>query len=214
MPSLRVSAGKRDACMSETTLQLVERIETNDDLNRSAIASFIGSIIHRSLPNIFHKHLNTWPTIKIQPDWACTDKNIYHVIVEYQHWKDGGDIDGTIYQTDKEAFCVLLDSFAEQVSQRLLSEEKSGKPWWTGPNENKEHLFLSLARTNERLYPWIEHLGVIKKRGGRFVWFMKPCNKFSTIPQWTVKEHRQGVAATFDEAKSIIEKGWTNEKAS
>lgn len=87
--------------------------------------------------------------------------------------------------------------------------------WWQfwegklvfGKKRPTTHTYHAHCKIGDRIFSFMhERLGYVRSRhDGRFDWFARPA---SGRIDWPVKSHRQGVAATLEEAKLIIEGAW------
>jgi hypothetical protein len=88
----------------ETTLQMIERIESHDDVWKHS-ESQLSAILYRGLPHIFHNYLGKWPTVKANIDWDIYLKHkgeafVYYLMIRYKHWVVEDKFDATIYTTE------------------------------------------------------------------------------------------------------------------
>ena len=185
----------------ETTAEAVHRVEKNDDLYPNIIDTYVGGIVGRVLPNLFHEYLNRWPKVRVRQDYEAIreGKIVYQITVDYEDWTDGAKVDFTVYKTDKITFCAILDAFVERVANRLEAEKESGRPWW------RDNKYVARCKVGDKLYSCNTTLAEIKPRGKRFQWFLRPADMRA---DWPIKEHKQGHAATLEEAKAVAEKVW------
>ena len=185
----------------ESTVQAVQRVEKNDDLYPNIIDTYVGGIVARVLPNLFYEYLKSWPKVTLKQDYSAMRewRIVYEVKVEYDNWTDGETVDFSVYKTDKFAFCAILDAFVERVANRLEAEKESGRPWWSN------NRYVARCRMGDTFYSWNTTLAEIKPRGKRFQWFLRPADMRA---DWPIKEHKQGHAATLEEAMAVAEKVW------
>jgi hypothetical protein len=127
--TLEVSRNVKKRFGAATTLSIVERIEQHDDLFRSHREMFLETVLARTLPNVFHEYVNTWPKAKVTClKWDGTFR--FAIEVNYRNWFLSGEFDASKFYTDKAKFCDELDQFVCKMSDEFIAEEQSGRPWW------------------------------------------------------------------------------------